>query len=709
MRWLLCVLSALPAFAQLQPQMVCDATAEPLQIRSEGLTELTGVIALNCTGPANLTVSGSMNLFLSSPVTNRLTGNNTDNVDVQLTLEAAPGVETPLLNSALLLSRSSVIFSNFNFVMPPSGFAILRIHNIRVASDINLENSSVSALISTSGQTGIGIRNNPLTVAVPRRGLYASTSVARILCRGSVLPEELTFFQLISAGTAYSSIRVTEGAPGVFDRRGPGMQNGVRVMVRYSGMPPNARVFVPDVIAGSSAITPTSAGDLGLNTSGGVYGPNLEGSLLLARVPNADMNGAGDGPQFNPLSVTQPTWFWSVSEVRLQGGQGWAVYEVVDSNSRALESAQIPTFVSLPPNSPETVASARISFAPISNLAVASPSLPILRFRDVTPPNDCTVLRDCNARYFPRLVVDAPALTFSAPQGRIGFYQKFIRILNESGGAMVWTASIRYITGTGWLKIFPETGVNNASVNLSAMPEKLARGVYEAVLTVDAGTVAGVRTFPVMLTVTDPVPETPVITGLPSFVAGSLATITGRHLIGETIRVAFDGMEALIVQRQVGATEESLTVVVPVELGRRTHAQLQITRDNTPSSPTTITLAPAAPRIFPGGALNQDGQPNSQALPETTGRYLQVYATGLPHPNLGRIIARIHDREIETPAYAGPAPGLNGIQQVNFPIPDDLPTMSTEVRLCGAGAANPTDFVCGLPLLVWIQRPPEGP
>lgn len=704
MRWLLCVLSAFPAFAQLQPQIVCDATAEPLQIRSEGLTELTGVIALNCVGSANLTVSGSLNVFVSSAVTNRRTG---DDVDVRLTLETTPGVEQPLLASAFLLSGGSVIFPNFSFVLPPSGFAILRIHGIRIASDIALENGSVSAFLSTSGQTGIGIRNNPLTVAIPRRGLYASTSTARILCRGSQLPEEISFFELIGAGTSYSSIRVTEGAPGVFERRGAGMQNGVRVMVRYSGMPPNARVFVPDAIAGSSALTPTSAGDLGLVTGGGLYGPNLDGSLLLSRVPNPDINGAGDNPLLNPAIITQPTPFSAVSEVRLQGGQGWVVYEVVDSNPRALESAQIPTFVSLPPNSPETVASARISFAPLSNVAAASTSLPVLRFRDVPPPVDCTVLRDCNARYFPRLVVDAPALTFSAPQGRIGFYQKFIRILNESGGAMVWSASLRYLNGAGWLKIFPEAGVNNASVNLSAMPEKLAKGIYEAVLTIDAGPVAGVRTFPVTLAVTDPIPETPVITGLPSFVAGSLATIVGRHLVGETIRVSFDGIAASIARRQVEANEDSLTVVVPVELGRRTNAQLQITRDNTPSSPTTITLAPAAPVIFPNGALNQDAQPNRETLPETTGRYLQVYATGLPHPNLGRIVARIHDREIDQPAYAGPAPGIDGVQQVNFPIPEDLPTMSTEVRLCGAGAANPSELICSRPLLVWIQRPPE--
>jgi uncharacterized protein (TIGR03437 family) len=701
MRWLACLLFALPLAAQLQPQITCDATAEPLLVRSEGLTELTGVIALDCRGTPNLTVSGSLIIYLSAPVTNRLTG---DNVNVRLTIETTPGVEQTLQPQAFLLSPTAVMYPTFSFTMPPSGFAILRIHDIRVASRTDLENSTITATLATSGQTGIGIRNTTVVVAVPRRGLYANTSVARILCRGSQLPEEISFTGLIAAGAAFSTIRVTEGSPGVFERLPAGAQNGVRILIRYSGFPASARVFVPNLIAGSSAINPTSAGDLGVVTSGGVYGPTLEGSLLLARVPNADSAGAGDAPNFNPALVTQPVILNSVSEVPLQGGQGWVTYEVVDSNSRALESAQIPTFVALPPNSPPAVASARVSFAPLSNVATASPSLPILRFRDVPPPVDCTVLRDCNASYFPRLFVDAPPLTFSAPQGRAGFYQKFIRVLNEGGGAMVWSADIRYLSGDSWLRIFPDAGVNNTSLNLSAFPERLPKGNYEAVLTIDAGPVAGVRTFPVSLTVTDPLPEIPVISSLPVFVPGSLATLTGRHLIGEVTRVTFDGIDAEILRRQVSAGSESLTLVVPVELGRRPAAQLQVLRDNVPSAPVTVPLAAAAPTIL--GVLNQDGQPNAQSLPETTGRFFQVFATGLPHPSLGVISAWIHDRQFSPPPFAGPAPSLNGVQQVNFPIPDDLPTMSTEVRLCGASLANPAERICSRPFLAWIERPP---
>ncbi|MCC6588112.1 MAG: hypothetical protein IT168_15570 [Bryobacterales bacterium] len=704
MRWLFCLLFALPGFAQLQPQIVCDATAEPLQIRSEGLTELAGVVALNCTGAASQTVSGSLTLFVSRPVTNRLSG---ESVDVRMTLENPVGVEQQILGSALLINANTVTFPIFSFTMPANGQAILRISNVRVAVAPNLERSAVTAQLSTDGRTGIGIRNSLVTIAVPMRGLYANTTVARILCRGSNLPEEISFTDLIQAGTVASSLRVTEGMPASFTKRAPGTQNGVRVMLKYSGFPATARVFVPDVVVGSSGATPTSGGDFGMTVSGGVYGPTLQGSLLLARVPNPDVNGGGDTPVFNPAAVTQNTTFNSVSEVRLQNGQGWAVYEVMDSNAYSIETAQIPTFVSLPANTPEAIASAAVSFAPISTVGTASTSQPILRFLNVPPPVDCTVLRDCNQPYFPRLFVDGQQLSFTAPQGRAGFYQKYVRILNDNGGLMVWSATPQYTSGANWLKVSPEAGTNNATVIVSAVPEKLAKGVYTANLMIDAGPIAGTRVLPVTLTVTDPLPDPPVVTSAGPFVVGSFAIITGRRLVGEAVRVTLDGMEAQVMKRNVTTTEDTLTVLVPIELGRRTSAQLQITRDNVLSAMQTVQFAAAAPTILPAGIYNQNGDVNSQAVPELTGNYLVVYATGLPQPAFGKITARIHDREIEVPAYAGPVQGVPGVQQVNFQIPGDLPTMSTEVRVCGAGVDNPAERVCSKPVLAWIQRPPE--
>ena len=64
---------------------------------------------------------------------------------------------------------------------------------------------------------------------------------------------------------------------------------------------------------------------------------------------------------------------------------------------------------------------------------------------------------------------------------------------------------------------------------------------------------------------------------------------------------------------------------------------------------------------------------------------LQVFAVGLPVAALGTITGKIHDRDNLTPLYAGPAPGVDGVQQVNLAIPADLPAMNSEVVVCGTG------------------------
>ena len=75
---------------------------------------------------------------------------------------------------------------------------------------------------------------------------------------------------------------------------------------------------------------------------------------------------------------------------------------------------------------------------------------------------------------------------------------------------------------------------------------------------------------------------------------------------------------------------------------------------------------------------------NSSASGAHPGSVVFLYATGLS--GVGSITGHIHDREIDVPYYAGPAPGLPGVQQVNLMIPADLPAMTTELYVCGAAA-----------------------
>jgi hypothetical protein len=120
----------------------------------------------------------------------------------------------------------------------------------------------------------------------------------------------------------FASVRLTEGFAAAFERRSPQTDAGTRLLVRYAGFPAGARLFTPGVVVGSNGATPTSAGDLGLPVSGGRYFSGAGGQLLLARVQNPDMTGAGGTPVFTPSGGVGAMEFDQLVEVPLVNGAG---------------------------------------------------------------------------------------------------------------------------------------------------------------------------------------------------------------------------------------------------------------------------------------------------------------------------------------------------------------------------------------------------
>lgn len=698
------VLSVVAARAQTYP-LTCVAAGTPALVRAEGLAEPLGEILLSCTGGPPLgSVSTNLTLFVPVNVTNRLRADDT--LDVSLTIDTGGGF-APANARATLLSPASVAFNGLSFRLSAAGTATLRIANLRAAVHqlpASLITQPIQVSLASGGQTQMTITNNRVTVGLPATGLLASSSTTPVVCTGSRLPEVFSFGNLLAAGTRLATTRVTEGAADAFRKKGPGDDTGARILLRFAGFPAGARLFVPDVIAGSSAVQPTAGGDMGLPASGGRYAPAADGSLLLARVVNADSSGAGGSPIFQPGPLGSPAVsFDAVSEVSLTAGAGYAVYEVMDANPTLRESAQIPSFLGLGPCSggDPVIASWSVSLAPVSAIATAHATAPAPRFASVAPPLDCTTLGDCNAAFFPRLAVDAtPPLEYVAAAGS-GHQVGYVRIVNEGGGALIWRVLISYQTGTGWLRVDRSEGINNATVRVDALPQNLAPGTYRATLTVDAGPLAGSRTLPVTLVVTPAPPPAvppPVIESIvhaATFRAvplapGSLATIFGSRLSGGSVTVAFDGAGA----RLLYISDRQINLLAPEELAGKTSARVVVTVDGIASVPHTVPLAPVSPGIF--GVLNQDSRRNSASAPALVGTVIQVFATGLPAQGAG-VSAKIHDRVISTPFYAGPAPGWIGVQQVNVGIPADLPAMTTEVQLCAAG-------VCSPPLSLFLAR-----
>ncbi len=300
-------------------------------------------------------------------------------------------------------------------------------------------------------------------------------------------------------------------------------------------------MYVPDVVAGTDALQPTSAGDFGMSVSGGTYAPAAGGSLLLARVNGASANGAGGAPVYRPGGIgSGSVAFGTVTQIPVAAdGSLYVVYEVVDANPSAIESAVIPTFLGLLPdgNRQASFTTEEVFFAPSSTVGIASASDPLPRFVPEIAQPDCAIVGDCDP-VPPKLSVSPGSLQFTVQAGT-PFQTANIAIANSGGGALSWKASMAYTSGAGWLSVSPGAGFGNSTLGTVAIPRSLAPSTYTGTLTVDAGPIAGIVAIPVTMTVTaPPAPPSPAISAVLNaasllaepVVPGSLTTLMGIEL-----------------------------------------------------------------------------------------------------------------------------------------------------------------------------------
>ena len=701
---------SLASIASAQSPFACQGTAVNTLLRSEGVAERLGDINLSCTGGVpGATVTFNLAVFLNVGFTNHVSP--TGVTDVTLTINNAAGSVPP----AILQTSSGVSFNGVSFTVPASGPVDLRISNLR--GNVNQLGPgsiqrTVEAVVSITG-TPLLANSYRLAVGVIAPGLLASYNTGGIRCFGSPLPATINFTNLILEGTAFVSTRVTEGFASSFEKKGPGDDNGTRIIARFTGLPAGARLFVPNVVTGSDTVQPTIAGDLGGTTAGGAYAPTVTGSLLLVRVIGTDANGAGGTLAYTPGPVGSGiVTFNSASEIPLAGGAGIAVFEVADSNPSVQESAQFPTFLGLPevPNDSVAIASESVSFGPVSTVFTASATDPIPRFVAVKPATDCANLGDCNVNFPVLSLTSSRPLEFSAIPGS-SLQTIVAQINNRGGGLMRWSASVTTSAGN-WLTVYPQTGVGNGSVYVNVFPLGLTPGVYTGSLIVDAGAPSGRQTLPVRLTIITPptpapttppvvAPPTPVLTkvgvqsltnaarpDLTTVSPGSLAIVNGSNLKGKDVAVTFDGIVAPILS----GDDRSINVQVPGSLRSPSTAQLQVTVDGEKSVALSVAVSELAPAIFGEGVLNGDNSVNKESNAAAVGGALQIFSTGLLSAVPGPVVVKLHDRNL-TPFYAGSSSSL-GVDQVNVLIPDDLPAMTTYLSVCSFTASKPDQPIC---------------
>jgi len=665
----------------------CAVTAVPNQVRAEGLTERMGDIILQCSGSnPGAVLTGNLSVILPISITNRVDAASLTHdaiLSVDYGMGAVPtGIPGQILNQ-------TIAFNGLSITVPSSGGFTIRISNIRAAIHESglVQPQPIRAQIVSGTPVSILVNQSQPVVAFAQTGLYATLYDRGITCTGSPLPSTINLPSLFAAGTAFASARLTEGFGGAFLPRAAGEDNGTRFLIQYSGFPASTQLYIPDAVAGSDALTPTAAGDLGYRAQIGQYVAG-SGTLFLVRVLGADANGAGG--QLAGLPPTPSNGVINLvtaSAVPLTGGAGYAVYEVVDASPTRLETVQFPTFIGLANNTAPAVAQETASFAPVSNVLTASSTAPIQRFAVSIPPPDCSLVGDCGAAYFPKLTVPeitSIQLTAVAGGDQTGL-AGYIPIQNAGGGILNWAAAVTYTSGSGWLHLDNTAGQNAGSILVTASGKGLSPGTYQATILVDAGS-AGSVTIPVTLTVTAPPPTPQVVVSkvinsatldVTPLVSGSLGTLIGSHLNGKSVTATFDGSPASLLY----TSDTQINLQVP-DLGSKNSASLVVTVDGTSSLPVTVPLSPAWPSVFRNGILNQDNSVNGPTAGAHDGSFLQIFATGIPAS--ATVSVQIADRKGLIPVYAGPAPTVPGVQQVNVAVPDDLIPTATQLVICAA-------------------------
>ena len=354
-------------------------------------------------------------------------------------------------------------------------------------------------------------------------------------------------------------------------------------------------------------------------------------------------------------------------------GSSYAVYEVVDSNPSAVETAQIPAFlVAATANCTGAITpSVTAALAPVSNVSVATATDAIPRFIAMNPASDCTQLNDCGASYIPALTADTTPIKLTG-SSKGDKQSALLRIGNSGAGLLYYSTSVQYQTGqaSGWLTLTPSAGVNGGTIQVIADPSGLQQGTYNATITVSTGAY-GSATIPVTFTVGA---QGVTITSIGNAASwqygtvapGSYAVLFGANLAGRNVSVTFNSLPATVIYDSAS----QINLIVPTGVGGQLAALVNVTVDGLVSNSYRVNLAPNVPGIFDPGIINvTDGTVNNSDHRVAGGDFISIYMTGLTVPVTGQVTVNIGGFTNLIPTYAGAQPTLPALDQVNVQVP----------------------------------------
>jgi uncharacterized protein (TIGR03437 family) len=171
--------------------------------------------------------------------------------------------------------------------------------------------------------------------------------------------------------------------------------------------------------------------------------------------------------------------------------------------------------------------------------------------------------------------------------------------------------------------------------------------------------------------------------------------------------VRFDGVPAPLFYAQAG----QINVQVPYTVQGEAATVIEVLYQGVSVNTTSVAVTASAPGIF-STAINHDGSYNSAPNPAASGMYLTIYATGegltngpnvagqpaaAPYPQPDLPVTVTLDGVPAQVLWAGSAPGLVGLLQVNLVVPGPyFPSGEAPLQLTVGAAASPV-------IAIWVQ------
>lgn len=312
------------------------------------------------------------------------------------------------------------------------------------------------------------------------------------------------------------------------------------------------------------------------------------------------------------------------------------------------------------------------------------------------------------------LTIEPDALLFTTdrPDNKPAL-QRINMATNQGTIRYAVTTTTTPLSNPNWLFASPQSGQTPASIVVDVTTESLTPGGYVGAVRIGPAGNAnnfGVQEVGVILAVGNNVPLAlrAGVVNAASFLPGVLSpggifSVFGANLASATVGVNRTPIPDVLGNVRVEINNQrmplffvsanQINAMVPHTYQPVQNAVLRVIRDGIPGTPVRVDIAPAVPGVFQqangaGVVVNQNGTVNNAATPESAGRAIVIYLTGLgpvrnaPNPGVAASETELSPTlqpvgvsiggRTASVAFAGLSPGFIGLYQINAVVPSGL-------------------------------------